>query len=521
MTSTPAFTPSDSLKTMALKADRMVISVLILGAVAAVALGVINGPAASGSAMAVALALAGVVTWRIAPGSLFSRLSLSVIGMLMVSLHIQLAMGLTELHFGVFVFLAFLLVYRDWRPIVAAAATIAVHHILFDRLQAFGWPVFCMTEPNFGRVLIHAAFVIVQTAVEVVMAVRMRADAIEAQELHDLCKPTQSGELNLDVQRLAVRSPSAQAVQQAFIKLHEVVNEARMTANVVLQSSQHIASSNQQLEQRTLATTQQLQSTTSAVLEIQEGAQSSATESADARDIAGQATHNAQHCGDLVAQVVTTMHAINESSRQIGDIVGLIDSIAFQTNILALNAAVEAARAGEHGKGFAVVATEVRQLAQRSANAAKDVRSLIQTSLQHAAQGASLVSNAGDSMQTVVERTLRMAQVIDNLSMRSREQAQSLSSAASTVKELNTMTQETAHLVEQSSASALQLLEQARKLQQVVATVNAHADSSVPLTSIDSPQKVARRKTPSVRSSTAAIPSAPSIPAFASEQAAV
>lgn len=113
------------LHEMALRADRMVVGVLCLAAVAAVALGVINGPAASGSALALTLSIAGLIAWRIAPGSLFSRISLAVIGMLMVCLHIQLAMGLTELHFGVFVFLAFLLVYRDWRPIVAAAATIA------------------------------------------------------------------------------------------------------------------------------------------------------------------------------------------------------------------------------------------------------------------------------------------------------------------------------------------------------------------------------------------------------------
>lgn len=471
------------LHEMALRADRMVVGVLCLAAVAAVALGVINGPAASGSALALTLSIAGLIAWRIAPGSLFSRISLAVIGMLMVCLHIQLAMGLTELHFGVFVFLAFLLVYRDWRPIVAAAATIAAHHILFDRLQAMGWPVFCMAEPNWGRVLIHAAFVIVQTSVEVVMALRMRADALAAHELHRLCQPNTDGQLNLDVSTIAVRSPSAMAVREAFLQLEKVVKQARMTADVVLQSSSHIANSNGHLEQRAQAASRQLLTTTAFVQDVQQNAQTSAAESASAQHMAGQATQDAQHCGQLVTQAVTAMDAINESSRQIGDIVGLIDSIAFQTNILALNAAVEAARAGEHGKGFAVVATEVRQLAQRSASAAKDVRALIADSLRYATDGTSLVKAAGSSMQSLVTQTLSIAQVIDTLSQLSQEQGQTLAQTARSVQELDTMTQENTALVEQSFQAANQLLAQAQALQAVVSGVCASSDSQTQHTS--------------------------------------
>ena len=463
--------PDQSLKSLALKADRMVIGVLLLGAIAAVILGAINGPIASGGTLACALFLIGLIAWRLAPGTLFSRLTLAVVGMFMVSLHIQLAMGLTELHFGVFVFLAFLLVYRDWRPIVAAAATIAVHHILFDRLQALGWPVFCLTEANFGRVLIHAAFVVVQTGVEIVMAVRMRADALEATELHSLCQPSADGHLNLDVQAVPVHSSSAVAVRDAFLKLNHIVAEARETAEVVQQSSAYIATSNQNLERHTLQTASQLQETAHCVQHIQQGAQNSAAESASARQLAAQATGDAQTCGDLVSQVVHTMNAINDSSRKIGDIVGLIDSIAFQTNILALNAAVEAARAGEHGKGFAVVATEVRSLAQRSANAAKDVRTLIQTSLQHAAQGANLANSAGGSMQSVVNHTDRMAQVIDTLSQLAQTQSQSLLQAATAVRDLENMAQENSALVAQTAHAATQLLVQATKLQDVVVGV--------------------------------------------------
>ena len=464
------------LKRNALTADRMVMAVLVLGALGAVGLGLVNGPIVSGTGIAIALTVVGAIIWRIAPGTRLSSIGLAVVGMLMVALHIQLAMGLTELHFGVFVFLAFLLVYRDWRPILAAAATIAVHHVLFDRLQAVGWPVYCMSEPNFGRVLLHATFVVVQTTVEILIALRMGADSRAAQELHDLCRPTADGQLNLDVRAVQVQSASALEVRNAFLQLEDVVQQARMTANVVLQSSTHIAQSNTDLEQRAHHTLEQLQETTQSVQHIQNDAQTCAAESASARQLADLATQDAQQCGHLVAQVIGAMNAINESSRKIGDIVSLIDSIAFQTNILALNAAVEAARAGEHGNGFAVVANEVRQLAQRSASAAKDVRNLIQNSLAHAKDGVDLVDAAGNSMHSVVQRTESMAQVIDQLNRLSQQQAQALAQAAQTVQVLDRSTQETAQLIEQSSQSATHLLEQAQKLQTVVAGVKSGHD---------------------------------------------
>lgn len=465
--------PSHALHALARKADRMVLIVLAVGALAAMVLGAIYGPMVSGSSIALGLLAAGLLAWRLAAGTLFSRLTLAVLGMLMVSLHIQLARGWTELHFGVFVFLAFLLVYRDWRPIVLAAATIAIHHLAFDRLQALGWPVFCMSEPHFGQVLVHAAFVVIQTLVEVVMAVRMRADALEAQELHTLCQPTAQGQLNLDVQQVQVASASAIAVRAAFVQLDHLVTEARTTADLVQQSSAHIAQHCQHLQQHSQTTAQQLQTTAAHMQTIHGSALTCAATSGQASTIAGAATHNAQSCGSLVTEVVGAMAAIHDSARQIGDIVGLIDSIAFQTNILALNAAVEAARAGEHGRGFAVVATEVRNLAQRSASAAKEVRNLIQTSLHHAAQGSNVVQSAGSSMQTVVTHTTHMAEVIEQLRSLADTQAITLEQATSAVHHLKTLTLENTALTTQSTQSALSLLEQATKLQAVVAGVRS------------------------------------------------
>ncbi|MDE5459059.1 chemotaxis protein, partial [Bradyrhizobium sp. CSA112] len=137
----------------------------------------------SGALMALA-----VSAYLAARGSLLSRLALVTAGMGLVALHIQLSLGTTEMHFGAFVFLAFVLAYRDWRPVVYAALLIAVHHIAFDRLQLAGAPLYCLSEPDFGRILVHAAFVVVQTAAEVGIVLRTRADAIESAELQHLCR---------------------------------------------------------------------------------------------------------------------------------------------------------------------------------------------------------------------------------------------------------------------------------------------------------------------------------------------
>lgn len=463
----------NSLHALGLRADRLVVAVLVLGTIAALALGAINGPVLSGSAIALGLCAAGILVWQLAPGSLLSRMALATCGMLMVCLHIQLARGVTELHFGVFVFLAFLLVYRDWRPIVMAAATIAVHHILFDRLQAAGWPVYCMTSPSFGLVLVHAAFVVVQTAVEVVMAIKLKADAVEAAELHTLCQPTAEGQLNLNVHNTRVTTPTAKSVHAAFLELDHLVGEARQTANIVLQGASHIADGNQDLQECSDATAHQLKDVAQGMDNIKSSSQSSAQEAQNAHRIATQASEHAASCGSLVAQVVTAMDSIQQSSKRIGDIVGLIDSIAFQTNILALNAAVEAARAGEHGRGFAVVASEVRNLAQRSASASQDVRSLIESSLEQVKQSSTLASTAGQSMQSVVEHTNRAAQLIEHVSLLTQAQAQDLLQSSQSVKELDRKTQANTQLVEQSSDSTSRLLQQAEKLQTVVSGVKS------------------------------------------------
>ena len=174
--------------------------------------------------------------------------------------------------------------------------------------------------------------------------------------------------------------------------------------------------------------------------------------------------------GEVVAQVVSTMTEINTSSRKIHDIIGVIDGIAFQTNILALNAAVEAARAGEQGRGFAVVASEVRNLAGRSAEAAREIKALIGDSVNRVESGASLVADAGHTMDEIVSAVQRVAGIISEMSETISRQSGDIGSVNDSVVQLDHMTQQNAALVEESAASAMSLREQAQTLQELVGT---------------------------------------------------
>jgi methyl-accepting chemotaxis protein len=172
--------------------------------------------------------------------------------------------------------------------------------------------------------------------------------------------------------------------------------------------------------------------------------------------------------GEMVARVVSTMDGISESSRKIADIIGVIDGIAFQTNILALNAAVEAARAGEQGRGFAVVASEVRSLAGRSATAAREIKSLIQTSVERVDSGTRLVGDAGQTMGELLDSVQRVTHIIGEISSSSRAQSDGLGRISGAISSLDQMTQQNSALVEESAAAAESLKEQARQLNQVI-----------------------------------------------------
>ena len=260
-----------------------------------------------------------------------------------------------------------------------------------------------------------------------------------------------------------------QALAAMQSNLASVVATVRSGADGVATASSEIAQGNSDLSSRTEQQASALEETAASMEELASTVKQNADSARQANQLAVNASTVAVQGGDVVGQVVNTMKVINESSKKIADIISVIDGIAFQTNILALNAAVEAARAGEQGRGFAVVASEVRNLAQRSASAAKDIKILIDNSVTEVARGTTLADQAGTTMTEVVSAIRRVTDLIAEVSAASNEQSQGVGQVGEAVSQMDQVTQQNAALVEESAAAANSLSTQAQQLQQAVA----------------------------------------------------
>ncbi len=259
------------------------------------------------------------------------------------------------------------------------------------------------------------------------------------------------------------------ALQRMGHSLQRIVGEVRLASDSIATGSSQIASGNADLSQRTEQQAANLQQTAASMEQLTATVGSNADSARLATELADAATAVAVHGGQAVGRVVETMQAISASSKKIADITGVIDGIAFQTNILALNAAVEAARAGEQGRGFAVVAAEVRSLAQRSAGAAREIGSLIGASVDRVDAGARLVGDAGRTMRDIVEQVQRVSTLVREISDASAEQRGGIGQVGDAVAQLDQVTQQNAALVEESAAAAESLKLQAARLAETVA----------------------------------------------------
>ena len=260
--------------------------------------------------------------------------------------------------------------------------------------------------------------------------------------------------------------------------LSSMVAHVRQNAESLEAASSEIAQGNHDLSARTESQASALEETAASMEELSSTVRQNADNARHANQLAQSASAVAVQGGEAVAQVVNTMTGINESSRKIADIIGVIDGIAFQTNILALNAAVEAARAGEHGRGFAVVAAEVRSLAQRSAEAAKEIKTLISDSVGRVEQGSALVDRVGATMKEVVDSIRRVTDIMGEISAASTEQSQGVAQVGEAVTNMDQVTQQNAALVEQMAAAASSLKGQSEELVQTVAVFKLAGEGS-------------------------------------------
>ncbi|MGQ3050445.1 MAG: methyl-accepting chemotaxis protein [Roseateles sp.] len=286
----------------------------------------------------------------------------------------------------------------------------------------------------------------------------------------DVARTVATGDLGSRIEVDSTDEPGQllAALRDMNQSLVTVVSTVRASSDSIATGSSQIATGNADLSQRTEEQASNLQQTAASMEELASTVRLTADTAREANSLAGAAREAATRGGEVVGRVVHTMDEISKSSRRISDIIGVIDGIAFQTNILALNAAVEAARAGEQGRGFAVVAGEVRLLAQRSAEAAREIKTLIGESVERVEAGGQLVSDAGASMGDIVDQVRRVADLISEISNATVEQTTGIGQVSEAVGQLDQVTQQNAALVEESAAAAESLKHQASRLVEAV-----------------------------------------------------
>ncbi|MFC5480804.1 methyl-accepting chemotaxis protein [Massilia suwonensis] len=460
----------EALRHHAHKADRLMVAILWAMFVLALALSTMHDT--MGWALAVGLPVAAVPTLLMlaAPGARPTRLVTGVAMIAMCALHIHQGAGRNELHFGIFVVLAFLLCYRDWAVIALAAGVTALHHLSFSQLQELGFGVRCLLEPGFGMVLVHAAYVAAEALVLCHLARVLRREALQSAELRVSVAALQAGKGAIDLRaQPQARSDSGRALQEVVALLQRSLASVQRSVHTTSAASHQIAEGNAELSQRTGRQADAIRATVSSMAELTDTVRRNAEHARQADALAGSASQVAARGGQVVTEVVERMEAIDASSRRIGDIIAVIDGIAFQTNILALNAAVEAARAGEQGRGFAVVAGEVRNLAQRSAGAAREIKALIEESMAQVGAGSTLAQQAGRTMAEVVDSVHQVSGIIGEISSASRAQAQGIAAISEAVQAMDDETRDSAAMVHDAAAAAGALKDEAAHLAEVVA----------------------------------------------------
>ena len=324
--------------------------------------------------------------------------------------------------------------------------------------------------------LIGVALVLALAVLIPLTTLSVRSITRSLAQARDLAERIAGGDLSRDEQALNHDEVGqlVAAMGRMQQSLRGLVRQVQDAAGNISTASSEIATGNHDLSQRTEQTAANLEEAASSMEMLTSTVQQSAQASRQASDFASSAAEVAARGGAVVSQVVSTMDQITTSSRKIADITGVIDSIAFQTNILALNAAVEAARAGEQGRGFAVVASEVRSLAQRSAGAAKEIKELIGSSVERVEDGSRLVSQAGQTMTEIVGSVRRVSGIIHEITASAAEQSENIGHISQSVTQLDQMTQQNAALVEQSTAASESLREQALQLTRAVSQFKLH-----------------------------------------------
>jgi methyl-accepting chemotaxis protein len=415
---------------------------------------------------------------------------------------------MVDIHMTFFAALAMLAAMADWRPVILAAGLTAVHHLLANLLAP---DLVWNGGTAFIRVLFHAVVVIAETAALVMLCeqvarriqhqaeIREQAERIEAEAAAERSRT--AAEQNAVISAVAARleamargdlalrisepfPPAYEALRRSFNEaaddLDQLLGRVTAAARQIATGSSEILSASDDLARRTEGQASAIAANSEATTSLATGIRATPARAEAVNAATAEAQADAATGGAVVERAITAMTAIEQSSSEIAQIISIIDGIAFQTNLLALNAGVEAARAGEAGKGFAVVATEVRALAQRSADAAQDIKILIEASSAQVGTGVELVGETGAVLRAIVERITGIGGAISGIAGESARQVEALGTVNASFSRIDQVTQQNAAMVEESNAAAHSLLREAETLQDLVARFRLSSAGEVP-----------------------------------------
>lgn len=488
---------NDVLRPFRASADRLMLA--FLGAHLLITLGIAAHTGTWLLAIAVGLpaVLAPAALVATGPGSLLARSAIAAAFMVFSALTIQQFGGVIEAHFSIFVLLAFLLYYRDWRPILLAAALIAVHHVAFNYLQALNWGFYVFDAgPSITRVLAHAAYVVVQAGMLIYMAIRLEREAVVSARVGQLAARIGEGDLRGGITSRAEDSELLRSVLHMRTKLAGMLErfdqEARSVASSAQALDHHSDVAAQRMRQQRAATNDisaSVDTLTAGLAALADDAEQARTLAKDSGTSARKGAGIVKAAIDEIASIASTIQSSADSVEELGKqsdrvaaVVSLIKDIAGQTNLLALNAAIEAARAGEQGRGFAVVADEVRKLAERTASATEEVVAMIndiqtskgqalaniESAVERVGTGTALAAEAGASIARITEEAGRVEQVFESIANNLGEHSAAARSIAGAVVSVANLADETEASASKVALEVGSLDRAARELSQAV-----------------------------------------------------